>query len=122
MQSCQDPRTRGVFYVILTKGGCFVLLRPEKHDCIVKYISHHIAAPNESPPPNSEAVCGFSPYLGEGISKLDGGGRSDKAQSKRCAAEKENTRKSCHYYFQPNVGLKSYQNHRQRYVLYHCKM
>ena len=46
-----------MFHVIPTKDCCcFVLMRNEKHDYILKYISYHIAASNESPPCKKKAL------------------------------------------------------------------
>lgn len=51
-----NEETTGVFHVIPTKDCCcFVLMRYEKHDYILKYISY-IVAPNESPPCKKKAL------------------------------------------------------------------
>lgn len=55
--SGSQEETTGVFHVIPIKDCCcFVLMRNEKHDYILKYSSYHIAAPNESPPSKKKAL------------------------------------------------------------------
>ncbi len=56
----------GVLHVSLINGCYFVLTQTEKEDNILKYISHHIAAPNDLQRRKPWMHCLVIPSLKEG--------------------------------------------------------